>query len=483
MAIKTKSKDLTVRFMMDTSNFDKKQKQVKKGLDGLDDSNIKTKKSFVGMGDAAQGLMGRLGPLAMKIGLIVGAFFALKKAIDPILKAGEDAEGSITTLTVLLGSEAKAILAFNNAVKMSQKTPFSPQEVASATALAAQFGVKDAFGKTLVGADNVKLSVMDIVAGMASFRDMQGQFMGMQRAASGLLRGELAMLDNYRGLVMPAYKAAAKQAQVGTPKFVKEFVKGVAQISQITNMAKAQAESYSGVISTIKGHIGLVFLHISGAALGTRAETFWTKLREGAKGFSDNLGKFVSDSAPVLREIGNFLASIFRVIGAALKALYVVFKPFIVLIGATFVILMKVLTPLFNAITWLLDALSKETSIMWEMADVFYGISHDMKVMFEFVDNMFIKVQMMGVFLRKTWDAMGQSLKDFLTDIPGSIIKTTKDLTSNFPRAVIEATTGNFQPLEQHVLRDMPSSPLGALFETVRGALVGPSSNTTNNSD
>lgn len=476
---------------MDTSNFDRKQKEVNSGLNKLDNSTKTTQKSFENTSGSVGGLVTKYGSLALKIGLVAGAFYALKKSMDPIIKAGESAEGSITTLTVLLGSEEKALKAYNKAIEMSTRTPFDPREVASATALAAQFGQTDVFSKSLQGANNTKTSVMEIIAGMASFRDMEGNFIGMQRAASALLRGELAMLDNYRGLVMPAYNEAKKIAQVGTPEFVKSFVAQVAKIPAFMEMAKAQAESYSGILSTIKGHIGLIFLHLSGAAMGSKAETFWTKLREGAKEFSDNLGKFVSDAAPYLREIGNFLSDTFGTVWATIKATYVAFKPLLLLIGSSLGLIMKVLSPVLKAATWLLNIMAKHTNQLWQAMDAFYGISDGLKQSLDYVDNIFIKLQMMGVFLKRTWDAMGQSLKDFV-DIAPKTMKEAADTVMNAGPIVMEALSGNLKPAKEAIAGGYGdivggaigavNRPAGMLFEAIRNSITNntDNSNTTN---
>lgn len=345
-----------------------------------------------------------------------------KKGLSSIIQSGIKAEGTIASLTVLLGSETAALKNYAMAIELSRKVPFDESSIVAASALAAQFGMRDAFAKTMVGANNTKVSVMEIVAGMASFRDEEGHMLGMQHATTALLRGNMFMLKNFRGLLLPAYNEAKKIAQPGTVMFSQEFISRVAKIPEFMKMAAIQSQTVESYWNKIKNSSSMIATYFSGVTEGRQAHTFWNTLREMLEGISKAADSSVEHNKTLLMTLGDTTALLFKTSYQMMRNLWMIAGPAMKFVWDVVAYgIIAIITP----INWILRAIiyTGEKAIviskaLWDVTEKLLGLNVSLEKVSNWTGNVFLKIQEMGVFIKSTFDGLIDSIVEFITRLP-----------------------------------------------------------------
>jgi hypothetical protein len=133
--------------------------------------------------------------LALKLGIITGSLIAFGYTMKKTFEFGNLVEGATLQLEVLTQNVQRAHGMMREARMFSIRTPFTPSETFMATAMAEQFGINP-YRK---GAYNLGQNrfAMEVIAGLGSYRDIQGRPMGMARAVYALARGDRRLLRPY----------------------------------------------------------------------------------------------------------------------------------------------------------------------------------------------------------------------------------------------------------------------------------------------
>ena len=183
------------------------------------------------------------------------------------IKWGNLVEGAKVQMEVFTRSAKKAASTLREAVRFSMLTPFRPGEVFGATATAMQYGIKDPYKKGAYGLPGGK-TAMDLLAGLASFRNAQGEAIGLNRAVYAIARGERRMLRAYGVDVQQAHERSIEKGKAGSWAYVSSMLEQLGKMPQVMNMAKAHSESMAGMWSTIAGFAEEFWRNVSGAAEG-----------------------------------------------------------------------------------------------------------------------------------------------------------------------------------------------------------------------
>lgn len=333
----TKTKNLVVKFIADTKQHDinvKKSMSLYKGMDragGRATSKIST--GFKGMGSSAgsstgmvAGLSTKLAAIAAPLAAAAAGFFFLAKGMKSVISAGMGAEDAIVKMGVLFKSEAKGREMFQKSIEFSTGTSATPTQIVDAAVVAGQYGV-DAFAQGQLG---LQKTAMDLIADMSAFATKQGAIFTTEQAATALFRGDLALLERFGKQGRDAYKSAKKKGELGSQEFIKAFVKGMEKVSLWNGMALKQSKTMTGLSSTIAGNIGLISIHLSGAAEDTGIVTLWTQLKTIVDEFSTGFTQFIKDARPHLVEFGAIMGELFTAAWDSLKMLWEALKPTII---------------------------------------------------------------------------------------------------------------------------------------------------------
>jgi len=397
-------KDLKVRFISDTTQMN----QQVLGNQG----------AFGKMKSQASGLMQKYGGLALKVGVVTSAFFALKSAMTSTVRAGIEAEDAITKLGVLFKSEAKAMDAYSKSLEFSVKTPFDPRDIVQGAVVAGQYGA-DAFQKGLYGMEK---DAMTVIADMAAF---SGQ--SMQEASTALFRADLQLLDKYGAQARTAYKEAKKFGELGSAEFVQHFVKAMSEVETWSGMAEKRAQTLSGLWSTIKGNVGLIWTYLSGAAEEKGVVTLWSQLKAIVKDFSDSFGAFVQEYKPMLVEIGGLIGAYLGYMWQAIKVVAKLLKPALTLfmkvarIGIVFAQgFYGIMSKIVETVIPLLDKMQS-----------FFMDKMGLNSFFDWLDKSVLKINQLFAFLWLGFKRLVDVIKEFFNDYIVPIFKDIGEFFNN----------------------------------------------------
>lgn len=383
------------------------------------------------------GLIEKFGATALKAGLVAAAITAVVLATSSMIKAGSQAETTMTKLGVIMHSEAAGMKAFEKAFQFSVVTPFEPQEVAEATAIAQGYlgQMGDAFSDNLFNmkgkmletvksmgpemqdtAKNMNGTVMELAADMASY---SGQT--IQEATTALMRADLALLDKYGAAGRKAYMEAKKVGDLGTPEFLQAFVMNMRQVPEFIGMANKQSTTMSGLWSTIKGNIGAIPLYMSGVIEhGNGQITFWTRIKEIVTDLSNGIQGLVEKSRPVLVQLGTLMGNIFSLMWNAGKAGFKIFEPFLkvigFLVGGAVLGALKIINGIMNGLIWILQGTQNIVGKIYSYIDKTFGITDKIQAFYRWMERASGFFQTMGLMAKFIWDAVIDEMKYKLTD-------------------------------------------------------------------
>jgi len=418
-------KDLKVRFISDTTQMN----QQVLGNQG----------AFGKMKSQASGLMQKYGGLALKVGVVTSAFFALKSAMTSTVRAGIEAEDAITKLGVLFKSEAKAMDAYSKSLEFSVKTPFDPRDIVQGAVVAGQYGA-DAFQKGLYGMEK---DAMTVIADMAAF---SGQ--SMQEASTALFRADLQLLDKYGAQARTAYKEAKKFGELGSAGFVQHFVKAMSEVETWSGMAEKRAQTLSGLWSTIKGNVGLIWTYLSGAAEEKGVVTLWSHLKAIVKDFSDSFGAFVQEYKPFFVDMGATLGSAFHIVWDVIKGVFTILKPVFTLVMKIASLAMTIVKGVLNLGSQIIGVI---TPAIEKMSSALQGLLVIGSI-FEFIDKAILKINQLFAFLWEGFKRLVDIIKEFFNDYIVPIFKYIGEFFNNTWDGVKKHLFGSIELKGQDVI-------------------------------
>ena len=201
------AKAVVVRFLIDSKtaekNVDSLNNHLKQAEQAGNNNNTVFGKlqSMIGRFGASVGqvnpqlgsMITKYGATALKVVALTAAVAGLTIAMKSMVAAGIDAETQFVKLGVVLGDAQAGVQAYEDALQYSVKTPFDPQAVAEATAIAQGYlgDMGTAFQDQIFGING---DIMTLAGDMAAF---SGQ--SIQEATTALMRGASVFLIR-RGL-------------------------------------------------------------------------------------------------------------------------------------------------------------------------------------------------------------------------------------------------------------------------------------------
>ena len=367
-------RNLTIKFVADTA---KAGRDIDKFFNQIQSKNAATKISGIGkMGEiGSSGFLSRaagffgITTAALKAGAAVTAFgIAMKETFS----FGNLIEGSIAQLKVFTGSVEKSHAIMEEAIRFSMLTPFKPGETFAATSMAQQYGI-DMFAKGKYGL-GANRSASEIVAGLASFRNAQGEAVGLNRAVYAIAGGDTRLLRPFGPQVRAAYEASKKAGALRTSAQINAFLEGLGKIPQVMEMAKMYSETVSGLWSTIVGYGEEFWIRFSGAGEKPEVLTFWSQIRDILKDVRDMGAPVMLYLKAGLVESGASLGAsiksiwlgikiIFKMLEPILKIAWQIFRVFTALATTVFVALIKSFEFLYNAVIRFFDALGDNANL------------------------------------------------------------------------------------------------------------------------
>lgn len=406
-----------------------------------------------GASGSIMGMIGKFGKMAGVIGLVVLGLTMMAKALNailgPIFHHGNIIEGNLIQMEVLLGNAHRANAMMREAIRFSVLTPFTPEETFGAVTASLQYNI-DPFKKGAYGLGQNQ-NVMQILSGLGSFRDIQGNALGVERAAHAVMRGDYRLLRPYRGIVQPAFETAKKAGHVGTPAFTQKFIEELGKIPQIMAMAERHSNSMAGMWSTIKGFAEEFWIAVSGAGEMQGVVTFWSQLKDIVKDIRDGGLQFLDYIRPGLVEFGAMIGSIFKFIWDMAKAAWN-FLNATGMLTAFFKIIWQLLRAIFSIVTGVLRTASQLVSLFVDLFMVLFR-SFDrvfhfsdflgglVKYVTQFVTGIQIMFHMLGIFIRgisreivQAFERMIQAMKNWILDakVFGKTIREWLNLFKSF---------------------------------------------------
>lgn len=452
-----KTNNLTVKFLADTKHLEKGMislnKKIKSfgkmstgsgaGKASSSDKGVfgQVNKGFKMLKSSSRDLLGGLENLTggtLSYAAAAGvAYMGLKKVIS----AGMEAEDAIVKLGVMFKSESKGLDVYQKALEKSVVTPFDPRDIVAAAVQAQGYIGKagDTFTKGLYG---IKGDAMTLIADMASFSGQTAT-----EAATALFRADLALLDKYGADARRVYKKAKSVAQIGSQKFVSTFVKGMSEIATWQGMAAKRSQTISGLVSTIRGNIGLIFTYLSGATEQKGVETFWSHLRSIMLDISNGLGKFVKAIKPALTMVGAELGRKLAYVWETIKMIWNFVAPLIEtawsLISPIMTIMTEIGRYMFKIFQLVIKLIVGMTNIFRKWMDSIFGATKKISTIVKWLQKLILWIKMAFMFVISGLDGWITKFLNWLDSIPEKIkelFKVIEEFVSSFFKEIGEET-------------------------------------------
>lgn len=359
---------------------------------------------------------------------IVLAVWGAIKIFKKLITVGKEAERSLVKMQIMLGSEKLAIKMYKQVQEFSVRTPFTPAEAARAAAKMTAFGVKP-LTKGAYGMDK-NIHALQVAAGMASVSGM-----GLEHATKALLKGEIALLDEYAHAQMVYRKMVKDGMRIGTETFRREFIVRVSKIPVYMKAAEIRSKSVEGLMSTIAGTSIMMWEAMVGAGRASgEIFNFWNSIRRVLSQWAQQGLRTVKFMAPLLREIGATIGLILEAAYEIFQAFQELFKPLLLLIGGALYAAMFAIFRIINIVLFLIITSAKLVgeiagSIYSWVAGVISTLYYVRKMgewifdLFGWVENIVVKIQMLLTFMEFKNRKMGDEIKRFL-DIALEVAKS-----------------------------------------------------------
>jgi hypothetical protein len=355
--------------------------------DNLNKMGIAGTAAFAGIGGSA---------MAAVAGVVTFGY-----AMYKTFSFGNLVEGAITQLEVITGSAEKAREMMGKAIRFSMITPFKPAETFGATAMAAQFGI-DPFRTGAYGLAPGQ-HFMQIASGIASYKNAQGEMLGLHRAVYGLLAGDRRLLRPVMGLVQPAYEVAKKAGPIGSQAYREKFIEGLGKVPQIMNMALKYSDTMVGMWSTIVGYWEQFWIDFGGAGRAKDVITFWSQIKSILREIRDNGVAFMDYLSNGITEfgaaVGASLKFLWDLVVNVFKMLSPVLIPVLKIIWEIFRAALATLMFILNTAIQLLKILSISVQFVLMLLGVRTTLEGIVDSMIWFVTNLQIMFMFVGIFI------------------------------------------------------------------------------------
>lgn len=489
---KGRTKNVTVNFIVNSAEAEKKLKAVAAQIEGVKVSSAKTARSFTVLGKDMTKMNRVMGPFSSLVGgasYRLGAFSRVVQALPGPVQAAivvigalgyafkqtyelsSKAEGAIATMIALTGSQTKAYELLNQAIASSRTTPFTPLQEVGAAGKLVQFGLTDPFTKGLTSMNRlgkeIKISQMDIFEALGSFTDIKGERIGLDRAIQGIMTGQKKMTRAFYNVIQDAWEATKKVTTVGSREWGKILLKNISKnFARVNELAEMQALTMKGMFSTIQGYQEEMWLAFSGVGQGGGLN-LWTELKSLVLDIRNGLGSFAAYISPFLTSFGELLGVIVTHIWNVIQAMWSYFGPAIKFILSLALGLLQII---FEVTSGVIRTVWKIVAGVGSLIKRFLqwtgilGLGRDiMAWIVEYTKKAVLGLEIMFLFLGETIDAFFTDVGDWLSSLPDKIkgvIDSVYDYFSKKWNAVKEMVTGN---------RSKVSVELGETFNTTSG--------------
>jgi len=251
-----------------------------------------------------------------------------------------------TQLSVLYQSTDTAKAKLQELKEYSDKTPFTLSQLAEAETTLASFGLTA--GQT----SNVIKQIGDISGGNAEKLKSLALVFG-QVSAAGKLQGQdlmqminvgfnpLRTISQLTGESIEELKTRMEQGGISAQEVAMAFEAATSKGGQFYQMAEKQSQTFSGLVSTLKGEVESMLLELMNAGLFEYVKNMLAGI---TIFFNENKQTIIS----VLQSIGGAFATVISIIGGFINVLFDVIKPITenkVLFEGLGFVLTKVLIP------------------------------------------------------------------------------------------------------------------------------------------
>lgn len=377
-------------------------------------ASLKVFKSLLGKtesGKAVLGIAKQFGKVAIAIGLVYVGIKLIIAGFKKMLDVGLKVEQTFLKMQIMLGSEKGAVKMIKQAKVYSAKTPYSAQMVGAGAAKMTGYGIKGPFEKGAGGLEK-DVHAMQVAAGMALAGGKD-----LNHAISALMRGEVALLDEYTHARVKYNQMIKEGYKLGTEGFRVEFLRRVSQIPEYIKAAKIHSESVAGLWSTISSSTEDMWVAMTGAGReSAEIFNFWNAIRRILKEWAKSSVEFAAAVEPLMRELGAMIGMILEAIWNLGQALMAIFKPLIMLVGGALYGALWLIARVVNIIAWSIITLAKGIKIfanfvwsifgkLFKWIDEKLGLSTKFSAMLDWIGKVIVSIQMafafLGVFLEK----------------------------------------------------------------------------------
>lgn len=272
--------------------------------------------AITGFAGGITGLVGKIAPLAAGIAGTAAAFKGLSDAAD-----FEQTEIAFTTL---LGSADAAKKVIGDVAQFAAETPFEMPQLAGAARSLAAFGTSaDDIVPTLRRIGDISSGIgapIDEIAELYGKAQVQGRLFGEdinQLTGRGIpIIGELAKQFDVSEAKVKGLVSAGK---VGFPELQKAFENMTNEGGKFAGLMAAQSQSLSGLWSTLKDNMSLVFRDLAQIAI----DAFGFKdIAAGSIGVVGSIRNMIAKIKPILTQLANVTKTVWDSISSGAVQLW-----------------------------------------------------------------------------------------------------------------------------------------------------------------
>jgi len=534
------SKNLTIRFLADTSKWKPALKQFQRDIKSL-------KKEFSilpGFGKGGPGspgggggglpgsgkggffsgmfdkggeatsllkgdMSGALVGLASKFAIVTAAALLTVGSFQKVIDIGSQTRDSIVQFQTLLGgSEATAIKFFGTLKRFGSTTPLELPEInqAAKQLLAVKVAADDVVPSLRMLGDISKISgknfneLATIYAKNKASNFIQGEDLNQ------LIEAGIPVLDEFSkmfGKSAIQVKEMGSKNQITFEHLQQAFKNMTGEGGLYFKGMERQAKEIPGIWSNIQDTWNDIFRAISGADLSSDTISFWSTMRDVLGDFSNRFSSFVESIRPLLVDFGTAIGSTFKAIWDVVVAIWDILKVYIIpvmFIMYNFVRgFLKVLIWNLQLISSIAKGISYVVNLVWSALDGLLGISEKIERVINFLQSLYIKVVTIftatGIFIESMVDYMingglaklGNAIYDAIV---GGFTRAWEwvqstdlyKLLGSTANKISTAASQGVQSAKEEIQKRFPISNLGAPPATSGNGSQGNSNSSVNNS-
>ncbi len=453
------TKNLTVKFIADTSKWDKSIKKIKTDMALVGKLGGKGGGKFTPAGIGGGGgripgipsagaggfgnaeamsllkgdLAGTLTSIAGKFAVATAAAYGFYQGMSKVISIGNETRTAIVQFSTLLGSEEKAMQLFKEVKQFGATTPLELPEISTATKqlLAVKVEAKDVVKTLQMLGDVSQVSgknfneLASIYAKNKSSNFIQGEDLNQ------LIEAGIPILDEFSKMFG---KSAIEVKKMGSQNLI-TFAHLEQAFKSMTSegglyfqgMSKMSKE-VPGIWSNIKDTWNDIFRAMSGADLASSQTSFWSYLRDTLADFSDRFTAFVNYVRPALVDFGTMIGSTFGAIWDVVIAIWDLVKTFLIpalLITYNFFRgIIIVITKTMQLISFIARGISSIVNMTYTVIDNLFGISEKFKNTIEWINNLYVKIVTVIVTAGIAISVMFESMLTNIDEIGKRIYKS-----------------------------------------------------------